>query len=114
MSILLYSKLWKCGEAVYSQHYYSIPRVVGYDDIVPVEGSAVNFICPPGLALAGLNSAICTENGEWEPDSRVIMCYYLTSDLRGLICNDSKGYKIGSNSSKSIYGKGGLGFILLM
>ena len=55
----------------------SIPRVVGYDDIIPVEGSTITFSCPPGLELVGPNSATCSRNGEWGPD------------LSGLMCNDS-------------------------
>ena len=81
-------------ERLFTLSNYSLPSVVGYDDIVPVEGSTVSFTCPPGLALTGPNSATCTGNGEWEPDPREIMCNnYLASDLPGLICNDSKGYK---------------------
>ena len=52
----------------------SVPRVVGYDDLIPVEGSTVRFSCPPGLELIGPDSATCTGNGEWGPDPRGIMC----------------------------------------
>ena len=79
-------------ERLFTLSNYSLPSVVGYDDIVPVEGSTVSFTCPPGLALTGPNSAICTENGEWEPDPRAVMCHCLTSH-RGLVCNDSKGHE---------------------
>ena len=39
-----------------------------------IEGNAVTFTCPPGLVLIGPNSAICTENREWEPDPSGLMC----------------------------------------
>ena len=46
-------------------HIALIPRVVAYDNIIPVEGSTISFSCPPGLELVGPN---CIENGEWGPD----------------------------------------------
>ena len=54
------------------------PRIENQIDL-PLEGSTITFSCPPGLVLTGPNSAICTRNGEWEPD------------FRNLQCNDSKG-----------------------
>ena len=39
-----------------------------------LEGSTVNFTCPPGLVLIGPNLATCMENGEWEPDPREVRC----------------------------------------
>ena len=62
----------------------SVPKVVGYDDIIPVEGTTIWFSCPPGLVITGPNSATCMENGEWEPDPS------------GVTCNDSK-VKISTN-----------------
>ena len=56
----------------------SVLNVESYDGL-PIEGSTVRFSCPPELVLVGPNSAICTENGEWEPDPS------------GFMCNDSKG-----------------------
>ena len=50
------------------------PRVDGSDDILPLEGNTISFSCPPGLALIGPNSVTCTENGEWEPDPRRLLC----------------------------------------
>ena len=55
---------------------------MGYDDVLPVEGTTIKFSCPPGLVITGPNSATCTENGEWEPDPS------------GVTCNDSKGKSI--------------------
>ena len=52
----------------------SVPRVEGYNGIVPVEGSTIRFDCPPGFELIGPNLATCTGNREWEPDLRGIMC----------------------------------------
>ena len=55
---------------------------MGYSSIVPVDGSTVTFSCPPGFVLIGSSSAACTGNGEWEPDTR------------GLMCNESKGVSL--------------------
>ena len=55
---------------------YSVPKVSGFDAIV-IEGKTITFSCPPGLELTGSDSAICNQNGEWEPD------------LSGLICTNS-------------------------
>ena len=60
----------------------SVPKVVGCDDIIPVEGTTIKFSCPPGLVIIGPNSASCMKNGEWEPDPS------------GVTCNDSKGKSI--------------------
>ena len=51
----------------------STSKIEAYNDL-PVEGSTVRFSCPPGLVLIGPNSAICLENGEWEPDPSQLMC----------------------------------------
>ena len=69
----------------------SVPRVVGYDNITPMEGNTIRFSCLPGLELTGPNSATCTENGEWEPDPSGLVCNDSKSDTTGLMCNDSKG-----------------------
>ena len=70
-----------------------VPTVVGYDDLVPLEGSTVTFSCPPGWELVGPNSATCTKNGEWGPDPSGIMCNQSQSDPTGLMCTckNSKG-----------------------
>ena len=60
----------------------SVPQVVDYGSIVPVDGSTVSFSCPPGFLLTGSSSATCTANGEWEPDTRDLMC------------NESKGFSL--------------------
>ena len=39
-----------------------------------VEGSTIKFSCPPGFALTGPSTAVCTQNGDWEPDPREAMC----------------------------------------
>ena len=72
----------------------SVPNVVGFDnDFIPVEGIVIIFSCPPGLVLNGSNTAICMENGEWEPDpSR-------------LICTDSAGNIIASTIVNAVYVK---------
>ena len=71
----------KCGhpELLSTVSNESVPNVVGYDDIIPVEGTTIRFSCPPGLVITGPNSATCKENGEWEPDPS------------GVKCGDSKG-----------------------
>ena len=71
----------KCGhpELLSTVSNESVPNVVGYDDIIPVEGTTIWFSCPPGLVITGSNSATCMENGEWDPDPS------------GVKCGDSKG-----------------------
>ena len=50
------------------------PSIEDYSGL-PIEGSTIRLSCPPGLKLIdGPNSAICTENGEWEPDPSRLMC----------------------------------------
>ena len=51
----------------------SVSTIVGYNGF-SVEGSTVSFNCPSELELIGPHSAKCTENGEWEPDLKGIMC----------------------------------------
>ena len=45
-----------------------------YSDLYLIEGTTVDFICPPGLVLNGTMSATCMTNGEWEPDPQNVMC----------------------------------------
>ena len=52
----------------------SVTKIVGYDDIIAIEGSTIMFSCPPGLVLTGPNYATCMENREWEPDPRRLVC----------------------------------------
>ena len=44
----------------------SVSNIEGYDGLPALEGTTVRFSCPPGMSLTELNSATCTENGEWE------------------------------------------------
>jgi hypothetical protein len=65
-----------CGYGELSTGNDSVPRVVTLDDtVLPVEGTTFTFSCPPGLALMGPNSTICTKTGEWEPDPSELVCY---------------------------------------
>ena len=58
-----------------------VPSIEDYSGL-PIEGTTIRFSCPPGLKLIdGPYSAICTENGEWEPDLNSL-----------ILCNDSKGF----------------------
>ena len=53
----------------------SIPTLLGYDNHLPVrEGTTITFSCPAGQMLTGSTLAICTGNGEWEPDPTWLMC----------------------------------------
>ena len=53
----------------------SVPTAaVGYDDFIPVQGNIVMFGCSSGFELVVNNSAICTDNGKWEPDPSQLMC----------------------------------------
>ena len=63
-----------CPELLLTENNDSVPTIEGYEDLIPIEGSTVRFRCPPGWELIGPDSAICTENGEWEPDPRQLMC----------------------------------------
>lgn len=42
------------------------------DDLI--EGTVVNFKCPPGLTQNGTVSVTCMRNGEWEPDPEDVKC----------------------------------------
>ena len=46
----------------------------GYHTGSSLEGSIVNFTCPPGVPLSGPNTSTCMENGRWEPDPREVHC----------------------------------------
>ena len=75
-SVCLLLILANCREPELISPVESVPRVAGYDDVIPVEGTTIMFSCPPGLVLIGFssNSATCTENGEWEPDPSGVTC----------------------------------------
>ena len=62
----------------------SVPNIDGYDGL-PIKGSTIMFSCPPGLELIGSNSSTCTENGEWEPDPKGIVCNDSSSDTEGYV-----------------------------
>ena len=47
---------------------------VVYSDLYLIEGTTVDFICPPGLVLDRTMSATCMTNGEWEPEPQNVMC----------------------------------------
>ena len=65
---------------------------VDYEDPA-LEGANITFICAIGAILSGLNSSACMENGEWEPDPRVVNC---TSEL-----HKTTGTTVSSMSQKS-------------
>ena len=52
---------------------------VMYSDLRLIQGTMVNFSCPPGLILNGTVSAACAGNGEWEPDPQDVKCIYSKS-----------------------------------
>ena len=68
-----------CGrpELLSTESNGSVPIVVCYDDLAPME---VRFSCPPGYELIGPNSANCTENGDWKPDPGQLMCNVSSSE----------------------------------
>ena len=71
-----------CGhpEVLFTASNESVPKVfVNTVDFIPVEGSTVVFSCPPGFELIGPDTAICTENGKWEPDPGALICNYSSS-----------------------------------
>ena len=80
----------------------TVPRVDGM--ILTFEGSTVSFSCPPGFVLTGPDSATCTGNGEWELDSRKIMCNNISDRSEGTLLNKSKREEKGiySNCCKTV------------
>ena len=66
----------------------TVPRVDGM--ILTFEGSTVSFSYPPGFVLIGPDSATCTGNGEWELDTRRIMCDNISDRSEGTLLNKSK------------------------
>ena len=53
---------------------WPVPKVVGTDDLIPVEGTTVTFSCPSGFKLIGPHTSTCRENGIWEPDPSGLIC----------------------------------------
>ena len=54
----------------------SDPDIEGYDGL-PIEGSTIRLICPPGLELIGGTSSItarCNESGKWDPEPSGLIC----------------------------------------
>jgi hypothetical protein len=41
------------------------------------EGTIITLSCPPGFILTGSNTSTCMDNGEWEPDPRLVECIQL-------------------------------------
>ena len=66
---LFYQSLADLEEVVGSES----ASIIGYSSPT-IEGTTVDFICPPGWVLIGSNSSIatCMGNGEWEPDPRKV------------------------------------------
>ena len=62
----------RCESLVQGANIASIVVVKHTDP--PLEGTIANLSCPPELILTGPDSAICTGNGEWEPDPREAKC----------------------------------------
>ena len=64
-----------CGKPQIQSDDIIVFVVMGYDESAPVmEGTKVNYTCPPGLVHSGPTSSTCMQNGEWEPDPREVMC----------------------------------------
>ena len=38
------------------------------------EATTITLSCPPGSILTGSNTSTCMDNGEWEPDPRLVEC----------------------------------------
>ena len=73
-------KIANCGHPGEVLSAVSVPNIEDYDGL-PIAGSTIRFRCPSGLRLIGNpTSAICTQNGVWEP-----------SDFTGLMCTNSSG-----------------------
>ena len=73
---ILFLYIANCGdpELLSTVSNDSFPNVVGFDDLIPVEGTSIMFSCPPGLVLNGSDTSTCMENGKWEPDPSGLVC----------------------------------------
>ena len=77
-----------------------LPRGDSNDGIMlTFEGRTVRFSCPPGFVLTGPDSATCTGNGEWELDSRRIMCNNIYGHSEGTLLNTSEREEKGVSNS---------------
>ena len=39
-----------------------------------IEGTTLSFSCSLGQTLIGPNVTVCTDNGEWKPDTKQVQC----------------------------------------
>ena len=68
-----YITIGQCGNLQLGVTNNSKPSLM-YSDLHLIEGTMVDFICPPGLILNGTMSVTCTGNGEWEPEPQDVSC----------------------------------------
>ena len=61
-----------CNHPLSSGQANSI-NIVGIADPI-IEGTTAIFSCPLGQTLTGPNVSVCTENGEWVPDTEEVQC----------------------------------------
>ncbi len=61
------------GSFLWRVNSNSAVNVEGYSDL-PIEGRTIMFSCPPGLELAGPNSATCTDKRQWKLDFSMPTC----------------------------------------
>ena len=39
-----------------------------------IEGTTLSFSCSLGKTLIGPSVTVCTDNGEWKPDTKQVQC----------------------------------------
>ena len=53
---------------------HPVSVINGSQDNPHIEGQFIIYTCPPGFVLTGLNTSMCTGNGEWDPDPGMVTC----------------------------------------
>ena len=72
MSYILhyYGLAAKCDYPVFQTTFLT---VMNFSDPA-IQDTNITFSCPPGLALIGSDTSMCTENGEWDKDLWSLRC----------------------------------------
>ena len=68
--LIIFIKVVNCG---YPKITDGSVTLVNFSDPA-LRGTSVTFSCSEDLILTGPDSAICMDNGQWEPDPREVKC----------------------------------------